>query len=331
MARKCVVLVLVAVIGLGISSVRAGSAEWVLKAGHVLPVDHPYHLGYQRMDEELKKRSGGRITLEIYPNSQLGNERDLFEGCQIGTVDLAIGATAPLANFTQDFLVFDLPYLFVTKDHAYAALDGQFGIDKLASLEDHDMIGLSFWEVGYFHLLQNRRPITKIEDAKGMSIRVMENVLFMEMIKALDANPVPMAWSEVFTSIQNGTVDGTSNPIVTIFTSKLYTVAKYFTLTDAIYSPAPLIMSKETYDSMPPDMQQLMRDVANEVKVYQRALFREFEERALRQMAEEGVEITTIADKEPWSRLMKEKIWPNYVGSKIDKEDVDLVESFLSK
>ncbi len=305
------------------------AAEWTLKAGHVLPVDHPYHLGYQRMCEELEKRSNGRITIEIFPNSQLGNERDLFEGCQIGTVDLAIGATAPLANFTEDFLVFDLPYLFESKEHAYAALDGKFGEDKLALLAEHDMIGLSFWEVGYFHLLQNRRPIVNVEDAKGMSIRVMENVLFMEMIKALDANPVPMAWSEVFTSIQNGTVDGTSNPIVTIFTSKLYTVAKYFTLTDAIYSPAPLIMSKATYDSMPPDLQQLMRDVANEVKSYQRELFAEFEERALKQMASEGVEITVVEDKTPWIKVMKEKIWPNYVGSRISAADVESVASYL--
>ena len=323
--RKIHGITIIAFLALAMS---AGAAEWVLKAGHVLPVEHPYHLGYQKMGEELAKRSGGRIEVKIFPNSQLGNERDLFEGCQIGTVDLAIGATAPLANFTPEFLIFDLPYLFESKEHAYAALDGEFGDKKMASLEEHDMIGLSFWEVGFFHILQNRRPIHKVEDAKGMTIRVMENVLFMAMLQALDANPVPMAWSEVFTSIQNGTVDGTSNPIVTIYTSKLYTIAKYFCLNDAIYSPAPLIMAKSTYDSMPPDLQQLMRDVANEVKAYQRDLFREYEERALKEMAEQGVEIFRVEDKTPWVNLMKEKVWPNYVGSRIDADEVKLVESF---
>ncbi len=309
-------------------ALSAGAAEWVLKAGHVLPPDHPYHLGYQRMGEELKKRSGGRIEVEIFPNAQLGNERDLFEGCQIGTVDLAIGATAPLANITPEFLIFDLPYLFESKDHAYAALDSEFGERKMRTLGEHDMIGLSFWEVGFFHILQNKKPILKLEDAQGMTIRVMENALFMSMIQALGANPVPMAWSEVFTAIQNGTVDGTSNPIVTIFTSKLYTVAKYFCLNDSIYSPAPLIMAKSTYDSMPPDLQQLMRDVANEVKVYQRELFREYEERALKEMAAEGVEVFRVEDKAPWISLMKEKVWPDYVGSRISADEVKQVESY---
>ncbi|MDX9873228.1 MAG: DctP family TRAP transporter solute-binding subunit, partial [Clostridia bacterium] len=233
---------------------------WVLKAGHVLSTEHPYQLAYQKMDQLLQERTKGRIKLEIYPSSQLGNERDLFEGAQMGTVDLAVGATAPLANFNKEFLIFDLPYLFESREHAYAALDGDFGKDKFKKLEANNMIGLAYWEAGYFDVLNSKRDVKTPDDMKGLKIRVMENELFMEMINAYGATAVPMAWSEVFTSIQNGAVDGTSNPIVTIATSKLHTIAQHFTIAEPIYSPIPLIMSKATYDSMPADLQKIMRE-----------------------------------------------------------------------
>lgn len=333
-------LVLIASLFLGVAGCGSKPAEqtpaapaddtrtWVLKAGHVLSPEHPYQLAYQKMDELLQERTDGRISLEIYPSAQLGNERDLFEGTQMGTVDLAIGATAPLANFNQEFLIFDLPYVFESREHAYAALDGDFGKDKFKKLEANNMIGLAYWEAGYFDVIQSKREVKTPDDMKGLKIRVMENELFMEMINAYGGTAVPMAWSEVFTSIQNGAVDGTSNPIVTIATSKIHTIAQHFTIAEPIYSPIPLIMSKTTYDSMPADLQQIVRETALEVQEYERKLIQDSEAKYLKEMEDSGCVITRVADKEPWIKIMKEKVWPKFVGSKISQADVDAVASY---
>ncbi|WP_180951101.1 TRAP transporter substrate-binding protein DctP [Marasmitruncus massiliensis] len=306
-------------------------AKYILKAGHVLSTEHPYQSGLEKLDELLNERTNGEVRVEIYPSSQLGNERDLFEGCQLGTVDLALGATAPLANFIEGFTVFDLPYLFASKDEAYKALDGEWGKNKMDTLESVDMIGLAFWECGYFDVINSNRSIKEIKDYDGLSIRVMENNVFMATMSALGINPVPMAWSEVFTSIQNGTVDGTSNPIATIYSSNIHTIAKYFTIANMIYSPTPLIMSKATYDSLPAEYQQILRDAAQEVALYERSLVSDMEDTALVEMEKAGTEIIKFDDTQiaEMKKLMQEKVWPQFIGSSVEQNDIDQIQSII--
>lgn len=308
------------------------NATYVLKAGHVLSDTHPYHKSLEYMDEYLAEKTNGDLRIEIYPNSQLGNERDLQEGCSMGTVDIGIGATATLSNFTTDFALFDLPYLFANKDQARAVLHSDWASQKLAELESLDMIGLTFWEAGMFDIVNSKRPIKEISDFSGLTIRVMENDIFMATMTALGINPVPMAWSEVFTSIQNGTVDGTSNPPVTIYTASIHTIANNFTIANMIYSPIPVIMSKTTFDSLPAEYQALMYEAAEKAAYVEYELIDEMEGQALDAFADEGCEVTYFTDEQiaECQQIMKDNVWPQFVGGKVAQSDIDAIEKIIA-
>lgn len=226
---------------------------------------YPYHKVLEYMDSYLSEATEGDLRIEIYPNAQLGDERALQEGTSMRTVDIGIGATATLSNFTDDFALFDLPYLFSNKAVARRTLHSQWAGRKLGELESLDMAGLIFWEAGMFDIINSERSVNEISDFSGLSIRVMENDIFMSTMTALGINPVPMAWPEVFTSIQNGTVDGTSNSPATIYTASIHTIANHFTVVNMIYSPIPVVMSKFTYDSLPEEYQELIVEAAVEV------------------------------------------------------------------
>lgn len=307
-------------------------ATYVLKAGHVLSESHPYHKALLYMDEYLNKATNGDLRIEVYPNSQLGNERDLQEGASLGTVDIAIGATATLSNFTSDFALFDLPYLFASKEEARSVLHSAWATDKLAELESINMIGLTFWEAGMFDIIQSKKSVESIEDFSGLTIRVMENDIFMQTMTALGINPVPMAWSEVFTSIQNGTVDGTSNPIATIYTSNIHTIAKHFTIANMIYSPIPVIMSKSMFDSLPADYQKLMYEAAEAAAQVEYEAIDELEATALAEFEKAGCEVVHFTDAQiaECQKLMKDTVWPKFVGSKVAQSDIDAIAKLTS-
>jgi len=308
-------------------------ATYVLKAGHVLSEDHPYQKALQYMDDYLSKATKGDLRIQIYPNSQLGNERDLQEGCSMGTVDIGIGATATLSNFTTDFTLFDLPYLFADKDQARTVLHSDWAKQKLSELDSLNMVGLTFWEAGMFDVINNQRDVKSVSDFSGLTIRVMENDIFMATMQALNINPVPMAWSEVFTSIQNGTVDGTSNPIATIYAAKIYTIAQHFTIANMIYSPIPVIMSKATYDKLPADYQKLMYEAAEEASTVEYGLIDDMEKTALDTFSKEGCTVTYFTDDQisECSKLMKDKVWPQFVGSKVSQSDIDSINQIISQ
>lgn len=308
-------------------------ATYVLKAGHVLAETHPYHKALLYMDQYLCEKTNGDLRIEVYPNSQLGNERDLQEGCSLGTVDIGIGATATLSNFTSDFALFDLPYLFANKDQARAVLHSDWAAQKLSELDKIDMVGLTFWEAGMFDIVNSKHPVNEISDFSGLTIRVMENDIFMATMTALGINPVPMAWSEVFTSIQNGTVDGTSNPIATIYSSSIHTITSNFTVANMIYSPIPVIMSKFTYDSLPADYQTLMYEAAEAASTVEYQLIDELEVEGLEAFAKEGCEVVYFTDDQiaECQALMKETVWPQFVGSKVAQSDIDAINDLISK
>ena len=225
--------------------------------------------------------------------------------------------------------MFDLPYLFTSKEEARTVLHTDWAKQKLAELESLDMIGLSFWEAGMFDIIQSKHPVTEISEFSGLTIRVMENDIFMATMSALGINPVPMAWSEVFTSIQNGTVDGTSNPPATIYTSSIHTIAKYFTVANMIYSPIPVIMSKFTYDTLPEDYQKLMYEAAEAASTVEYQFIDELEETAFEAFEEAGVEVTFFTEDQiaECKQLMLDKVWPQFVGSSVDQADIDAINA----
>ncbi len=290
----------------------ADGPSYKLKIAHVQGTSHPYQIGAQYIADQLKERSNGKITAEVYPSSQLGGERDTTEGAQMGTVDIVITGTAVLANFDKSYTVFDFPFLFENREHAFAALDGDFGKQKLESLEQYGLIGLCFFENGFFNIMNTKKDITVIEDMKGLNIRTMENAVYMAAFSALGANPVPMAANEVYTSLQNGTVDGCCLSINGIYALAWYEPQKSYMLSDMFFCATPVIMSKTVYDSMPSEYQELIREVAADAAEVERQNSQDQEATNLQAMIDYGINTTTPENRDDWVNLMKEEVYPQF-------------------
>jgi len=303
----------------------ASEPEFVLKAGHVLSETGAYHIGLQAMSDYMYEKSGGRIMLEIYPSSQLGNERELFEGTQLGTVDIACGATSVLSNFDPSFTIFELPYLFDDRDHAFAVLDSEFGQSKLAALEQYDMVGLCYYDTGFFEVINSNRPVNSLADAKGLQIRTVESATFLATMESLGINPNPMAWTDAYVAMQNGTIDGTCNPIGPIYNTGVYEICQNLCIAEAIYDPICVVISKATWDSLPADLQEIVREAAAESVKVEREVNVGNEQALLEEMQSKGLKVTYV-DKAEY-KAATESVYEQFVPSIVSQEDIDAVRA----
>lgn len=297
--------------------------KYVFKAAHVLATDHPYHTGLVYFAEKLKEKSNGQIQVDVFPSGQLGGERDMIEGLQFGIIDFALVSAAPLANFSQDFYVFDLPYIFTDKETTYEVLDGEIGQGLMKKLEKEGIIGLDFWENGFFTIF-TKNKVLKPEDMKGLTIRCMENALHQSLFKSVGANPVPMPFPEVYTALQNGTVDGGTSAIALIYTTKFNEVADYIAMTNQVYAAAPLLMSKIKWDKLPEDVQNLIQECSIEGRDFMRQELTDNEQSQKSELEKLGMEINDI-DMEEWIKAT-EVVYKEFVPSKIPQELVDSIK-----
>ena len=195
------------------SAAATGEAEYAMISGTTTPDAHPYNLGLVKMSELLSEKTNGAVTLDVFGNSQLGSERDLIEGLQLGSLQVTCVSTAPLAGFTDAFLVFDLPFIFETSEQARAVMDSEVGTQILNSVEDQGLKGLAWFENGFRNVTNNVKPITVPDDLKGIKIRTMENQMHMAAFQIMGSDPTPMAMGDVFTALQQGTIDAQENPV----------------------------------------------------------------------------------------------------------------------
>jgi len=284
------------------ASIRA--AEFDLVEAHTTTEDHPYTLGMVRYAELVRERTKGRVAIRIHHSRQLGDERQVVEGLQLGTVQLAVSSTGPLGGFVPDMNALDLPFLFRDAAHAYAVLDGEIGRGLLAQFEAVGIKGLAFWENGFRHVTTGKRPIRGPADLKGLKIRVMENRVHQAAFRQLGADATPMAWGEVFTSLQQGLLDAQENPIPIVSTFKLYEVQKHLSLTGHVYSPAPLLMSKKSWDRMPAELRTILADTALEVARVQRQLNRAQEQKQLGELKAKGMAVVEAPDRAAFRAAM---------------------------
>jgi len=281
------------------------AAEFDLVEAHTTTQDHPYTLGMVRFAQLVRERTGGRVAVQIHHSRQLGDERQVVEGLQLGTVHLTVTSTGPLGGFVPEMNVLDLPFLFRDAGHAYKVLDGEIGrglLDKFAAV---GIKGLAFWENGFRHVTTGKTPVERPADLKGLKIRVMENRVHQAAFRQLGADATPMAWGEVFTSLQQGLLDAQENPIPIVSTFKLYEVQKYLSLTGHVYSPAPVLMSKKTWDRMAPDLQKILLDTAMEVAKVQRQLNRGQEDKQLGELRAKGMTVIEHPDRNAFREAMK--------------------------
>ncbi|HHV83279.1 MAG TPA: DctP family TRAP transporter solute-binding subunit [Tepidanaerobacter syntrophicus] len=278
-----------------------------IKVGHVLAPTHPYTLGLQKFAELVDEKTDGKIKVEVFHSSQLGNERDMVEALQLGTQEMALVSTAPLASFTKQFLVFDLPFIFKDTESARRVLDSELGQGLLNSLESQGITGLCYFENGFRHVTNSKHPINKPEDLKGIKIRTMENPIHMATFKVMGADPTPMAFGELFTALQQKTIDAQENPLPIIETSKFYEVQEYLSLTGHFYAPAPLLISKSFFEGLAPELQAALKEAAVEARDYERGLLDDMNAKLVEELKGKGMKVN-----EPDKTLFVEAVQPVY-------------------
>ncbi|GEL77745.1 TRAP transporter substrate-binding protein [Tenuibacillus multivorans] len=269
-----------------------------IRAGIGLNQDHPQYKGLLKFKEIVEEETDGDIVVETYHSGQLGDDRSMTEALQLGSQEVTVPSTAPLANFVPEFSVFDIPFLFPSEEVADEVLAGEVAQDLLKKLEEKDLVGLAYWENGFRDLTNSERPVETIEDFEGLDIRTMENDLHLEAFKTLGANPTPMAFTELFTALQQGTVDGQENPYATIYLENFYEVQDYVSDTHHVYSPFVFLMSKQFYDGLTEEQQQIVRDAAIEAGEHQIKLNREANAEYLQSLIDEGMQYSEISDEE---------------------------------
>ncbi len=286
----------------------SGAAEYkvVWKLASTQSMDHPYMIGAQKFADLMKERTNGRIQTKLYPSNQLGKgEREMTEGIQQGAIDLLVTSTGPLGGFSPSINILDFPFLFRDFQHVDLVMDGPIGQKLLDDFSKANIKALAFWENGFRNLTNAKGPVKKVEDAKGLKIRTMENKVHLAAWKAAGLNPTPMTWGEVFTALQQRVIDGQENPIAVFYSCKLWDAGqKFFSLTQHVYSPSQLLMSPKAFNALPKADQQICVKTALEVAKFQRKVNRDGEEAKLQEMAKKGVIITRDVDKESFKKAM---------------------------
>lgn len=260
--------------------------------------------------EELSKRSGGKLKLKGFGDASLGSDIQMQNALIGGAQEMMVGSTATLVGIVKDFGVYDLPFLFNNEKEADAVLDGPFGEKLLKSLNDKGLVGLVYWENGFRNLTNSKRPITKLEDMGGIKLRVMQNPVYIDMFNRFGANAVPLAFSELFTAMETGTVDGQENPVTTIQSSKFYEVQKYLTISRHVYSPWIMLASKRWYDGLSADEKKILNEAAVASRDFERKDSREASAQSMAYLKEKGMQINELSPAE--LERMREMVKPAF-------------------
>ena len=292
-----------------------------LRLGHGLDVSHSVHKAMVKMGEDLFERSGGKLKLEIYPSQQLGTERECLELLQIGSLDMTKVSVGVLENFAPKMKVLGLPFLFRDRQHSFDVLDGPIGKMLLNDGEKYWLKGLGYYDAGSRSFYTMNKPIEKPSDLKGEKIRVMESVTAVNMVKALGGSPTPISWGELYTSLQQGVVDGAENNPPSFYLSRHYEVCKYYSLDEHTVLPDVLLIGTYVWDKLNEQEQNWLNESVEESVKYQRILWAEAEEEALREVQKAGVKIFR-----PDKSLFAEKVQSIYEGYKDDSEIYPLIK-----
>lgn len=292
-----------------------------LRLGHGLDVSHSVHKAMVKMGEDLLERSGGRLKLEIYPSQQLGTERECLELLQIGSLDMTKVSVGVLENFAPRMKVLGLPFLFRDRQHSFDVLDGPIGELLLDEGEQFWLKGLGYYDAGSRSFYTMNKPILEPSDLEGQKIRVMESATAVDMVKALGGSPTPISWGELYTSLQQGVVDGAENNPPSFYLSRHYEVCKFYSLDEHTVLPDVLLIGTYVWDKLTDREQKWVSAAVKESVKYQRILWAEAEAEALREVQKAGVEIFR-----PDKALFAEKVRPIYERYKNDADIYPLIE-----
>ncbi len=256
----------------------------------------PYALTAHAFKEEIEAALPGRVEVTLFPNRQLGDDKEILEGLQFGTIDLGIITNAVVANVEPTYRLLDLPFLFGSAAQAHDVLDGPIGAQLAANLREEGIVSLGAAEGGFRNMINNTRPVRTPEDIVGVKYRTMQNPVFIEMFSSLGGSPIPMAWGEVFTAMQQGAVDGLEIPTSVVEANNFDEVTKYLSFTRHTYSAIHLLMSERAFTGLPEDVRQAVLAAGQAAIARQREAIAAVEKDVVTALAAAGMQINEIDD-----------------------------------
>jgi len=296
MLQRALISAIPAILLAGFAAVAVAADPIVVQIGYPTPLVGPHGAGAKGFEDELNRLAPGRFKVQHFPGGALGGEREMVESLQLGTLQMAIVGTAVIGNFVPDMMVMDMPFLFRDSAHARATLDGEIGKELLAKFRARGLVGLTFGEIGFRHITASKRTIKSADDLKGFKIRTMENQVHLAAFRALGAQPTPMAWTEVMTALQQGTIDGQENPISVLVSSKLWETQKHVTLSRHVFTPIAFVMSPTLFDRLSPADQELMRKAAEAGRAANRRYVDDAEKSGLAELQKNGMQVVPSVD-----------------------------------
>ncbi|WP_108425376.1 TRAP transporter substrate-binding protein [Flagellimonas amoyensis] len=307
-----------------ISACDTANETRVIKLAHGLDVNHSVHKAMLKMGEDLEKLSGGKMSIKIYPNQQLGSERESLELLQIGSLDMTKVSVGVMENFAPEMKVFGIPFLFRDKQHSFSVLDGPIGKQLLDEGEKFWLKGLCYYDAGSRSFYTKDKQVTTPDDLKGLKIRVMESATAMDMVRGLGGAPTPISWGELYTSLQQGVVDGAENNPPSFYLSRHYEVCKFYTINEHTMLPDVLVVSTHLWGKLSEQEQQWLQKAADNSVAYQRELWAISEKEALEEVEKAGVEVI-YPDKAPFQEAVQE-IYDQYKDDKVMSNLIEQIQ-----
>ncbi|MFL6692616.1 MAG: TRAP transporter substrate-binding protein [Ramlibacter sp.] len=256
--------------------------------------------------EQVEKASGGKMKVRAVGAAALGPDTQMQQALIGGAQEMMVGSTATLVGITKEMALWDTPFLFNNAREADAVLDGPIGTKVIDKLQPKGLVGLAYWENGFRNLTNSKRPVTKMEDLDGIKLRVMQNNVYLDSFRSLGANAVPLPFSELFSALETRTVDGQENPYNTILSSKFYEVQKYLSVTNHVYSPWIVLVSRKWWDGLSKDEQKVLSDAAKASRDFERKDTRDEGAKALADLKAKGMQVNELAPTE--AARMRDKL-----------------------
>jgi C4-dicarboxylate-binding protein DctP len=296
-----------AVLLLAFSPLGFAADQIIIKFSHVVAPSTPKGKAALKFKELAESRTKGQVKVEVYPNSQLYKDREELEALQLGAVQMLAPSLSKFGTLgIRDFEVFDLPYIFPNKESLYRVMDGDIGKKLLAKLEAKDIIGLAYWDNGFKQMSANK-PLRAVEDFKGLKLRIQSSKVLEAQMKALGANPQVMAFSEVYTALQQGVVDGTENPVSNLYTQKMHEVQKHLTLSDHGYLGYAVIVNRKFWEGLSKDLRATLEQAMQEATEYERVIAQQENDDALAKVKAAGtteIYVLQLKDRLFWHKAL---------------------------